>query len=87
MKYINDLRGVSVQDVPADMFINEFAAYLEKSGNFVVPKVMFPYLSGLILSRQVYRKNWLHTLKIGYSLELLPLLEKYTSVDIWVLVL
>ena len=39
MKCINDLRGVSVQDVPADQFINEFAAYLEKSGNFIVPKV------------------------------------------------
>ena len=42
MKGINDLRGVSVQDVPAEKFITEFAAYLEKSGNFVVPKVLFP---------------------------------------------
>ena len=39
MKGINDLRGVSVQDVPADKFISEFAAYLEKSGNFAIPKV------------------------------------------------
>ena len=44
MKCINDLRGVSVQDVPADQFINEFAAYLEKSGNFVVPKVSFSFI-------------------------------------------
>ena len=58
MKCINDLRGVSVQDVPADMFINEFAAYLEKSGNFVTPKVHSNYYrSGLISSRRVFKRN------------------------------
>ena len=39
MKSINDLKGISVQDVAADIFIAEFANFLEKSGNFTVPVV------------------------------------------------
>lgn len=39
MKGINDLYAVTVQDVPADMFITEFATHLEKSGVFKVPQV------------------------------------------------
>ncbi len=41
MKGINDLKGVTVLDVPADNFITEFATFLEKSGNFQLPKVRF----------------------------------------------
>lgn len=43
MKGINDLKGVTVMDVPAQQFIDDFAVFLEKSGNFQMPKVLPGY--------------------------------------------
>ena len=39
MKGINELKGVTVLDVPSDLFVAELATFLEKSGNFENPKV------------------------------------------------
>jgi len=49
MKGINDLKGVSVQDVPSDLFIADFANYLEKSGNFTIPAVFIFFINSLIV--------------------------------------
>ena len=54
------MHGATVYDVPADTFINDFAAYLEKNGGFAVPKVTHALIhcfSGLILSRLDYTRN------------------------------
>ena len=51
---MNQLHGVTVYDVPADKFINDFAIFLEKSGSFALAKVTLSLIhrfSGLTLSR------------------------------------
>ena len=40
MKGINDLYAVTVQDVPAEQFVTDFATHLEKTGTFKVPLVL-----------------------------------------------
>ena len=62
MKGINILKGISVQDVPADLFIGEFATFLEKSGTFLVPQVL----------KIISSDQWADWVKTGVHKELAP---------------
>ena len=61
LRRINNNRGVTVKDVPADEFIKALAAFLKKSGKFKIPEWAMYVKTGCQKKLAPYDPDWLFT--------------------------